>query len=183
MECEAESRNASVDAEDQDQLDHESFLHYIPIVSSCNDQIRPLLDAVDTLRQLQVMKEGIQFPTIVFVGDQSSRKFSALESLAGISLPHGQGICTREPLVMRLKHHPALVPDIFLEFNGKIVPTDETDVADAIVLATDELAGNGKGISNTELTLVVKKNGVLDLTLVDLPGITRVPVHGQPKNI
>jgi hypothetical protein len=31
--------------------------------------------------------------------------------------------------------------------------------------------------------LVVKKNGVPDLTMVDLPGITRVPVHGQPENI
>ena len=29
----------------------------------------------------------------------------------------------------------------------------------------------------------MKKNGVPDLTMVDLPGITRVPVHGQPENI
>jgi hypothetical protein len=84
---------------------------------------------------------------------------------------------------VRLKHHPSLVPEIFLQFNDQTVPTDEAHVADAIKHATDEIAGNGKGISNTELTLVVKKNGVPDLTLVDLPGITRVPVHGQPENI
>ncbi|WOL06980.1 hypothetical protein Cni_G15715 [Canna indica] len=30
---------------------------------------------------------------------------------------------------------------------------------------------------------IVKKKGVPDLTMVDLPGITRVPVHGQPENI
>jgi replication fork clamp-binding protein CrfC len=29
----------------------------------------------------------------------------------------------------------------------------------------------------------VKKNGVPDLTMVDIPGITRVPVHDQPDNI
>ena len=87
------------------------------------------------------------------------------------------------PLIVRLKHHPSLVPEIFLQFNDKTVPTDEAHVADAIKRATDEIAGNGKGISDTELTLVVKKNGVPDLTLVDLPGITRVPVHGQPENI
>lgn len=29
----------------------------------------------------------------------------------------------------------------------------------------------------------MKKNGVLDLTMVDLPSITRVPLHGQPNNI
>lgn len=33
------------------------------------------------------------------------------------------------------------------------------------------------------MTLEVRKNGVPDLTMVDLPGITRVPVHGQPENI
>lgn len=117
------------------------------------------------------------------VGDQSSGKSSVLESLAGISLPRGQGICTRVPLIMRLQNHYVSKPELFLEFNGKVVPTDEDHVANAIVKATDELAGRGKGISNSPLTLVVKKNGVPDLTMVDLPGITRVPVHGQPEDI
>ncbi|XP_011010061.1 PREDICTED: dynamin-related protein 4C-like [Populus euphratica] len=165
-------------------VEHKAIFHdHVPIVSYYNDRITPLLDAVDRLRQLQVVKEGIQLPTIVVVGDQSSGKSSVLESLACIHLPRGDGICTRVPLIMRLKHHPSLVPEIFLQFNDKTVPTDEAHVADAINLATDEIAGNGKGISNTELTLVVKKNGVPDLTLVDLPGITRVPVHGHPENI
>lgn len=29
----------------------------------------------------------------------------------------------------------------------------------------------------------MKKSGAPDLTMVDLPGITRVPVKGQPENI
>ncbi|KAL9379890.1 hypothetical protein Peur_028372 [Populus x canadensis] len=176
--------DASVNTEVELHVEHEAIFHdHVPIVSYYNNRITPLLDAVDRLRQLQVVKEGIQLPTIVVVGDQSSGKSSVLESLACVNLPRGDGICTRVPLIMRLKHHPSLVPEIFLQFNGKTVPTDEAHVADAINLATDEIAGNGKGISNTELTLVVKKNGVPDLTLVDLPGITRVPVHGQPENI
>lgn len=154
-----------------------------PIVSCYNDRIRPLLDAVDRLRNLMVMDEGIQLPTIVVVGDQSSGKSSVLESLAGISLPRGQGICTRVPLIMRLQDHASPVPDLFLEFKGKVVQTDENNISDAINLATNEIAGDGKGISNNPLTLVVKKKGVPDLTMVDLPGITRVPVHGQPENI
>ncbi|GKV21197.1 hypothetical protein SLEP1_g31194 [Rubroshorea leprosula] len=154
-----------------------------PIVSSYNDRIRPLLDVVDRLRHLQVMKEGIQLPTIVVVGDQSSGKSSVLESLAGISLPRGQGICTRVPLIMRLQNNSTSTPELFLEYNEKVVPTDEEHIADAIKVATEEIAGRGKGISNASLTLVVKKNGVPDLTMVDLPGITRVPVHGQPENI
>uniref|UniRef100_A0A7N2R517 Dynamin-related protein 4C-like n=2 Tax=Quercus lobata TaxID=97700 RepID=A0A7N2R517_QUELO len=154
-----------------------------PIISSYNDRIRPLLDTVDSLRHLMITREGIQLPTIVVVGDQSSGKSSVLESLAGINLPRGQGICTRVPLIMRLMHQPTPEPDLSLEFNGKVVRTDEEHVSEAINLATEEIAGFGKGISNAPLTLEVRKNGVPDLTMVDLPGITRVPVHGQPENI
>ncbi|CDP19972.1 unnamed protein product [Coffea canephora] len=154
-----------------------------PIVSSYNERIRPLLDCVDRLRSLKVMQEGIQLPTIVVVGDQSSGKSSVLESLAGISLPRGQGICTRVPLVMRLQSHPSPQPELSLEFNGRVVSTDEEHIAEAISDATDEIAGRSKGISNVPLTLTVKKDGVPDLTMVDLPGITRVPVHGQPEDI
>ncbi|CDP04234.1 unnamed protein product [Coffea canephora] len=154
-----------------------------PIVSSYNERIRPLLDCIDRLRNLKVMQEGIQLPTIVVVGDQSSGKSSVLESLAGISLPRGQGICTRVPLIMRLQSHPSPEPELSLEFNGKVVPTNEDHIAEAISVATDEIAGRSKGISNVPLTLIVKKNGVPDLTMVDLPGITRVPVHGQPEDI
>ncbi|KAL8064113.1 hypothetical protein ABFS82_01G070000 [Erythranthe guttata] len=169
--------------EEEDDKSIVASAHNAPIVSSYNDKIRPLLDTIDRLRHLKVMQEGIQLPTIVVVGDQSSGKSSVLESLAGISLPRGQGICTRVPLIMRLQNHPNPNPEIFLEFNGKTVPTDEENISDAISLATEEIAGKGKGISNKPLTLVVKKNGVPDLTMVDLPGITRVPVHGQPDDI
>ncbi|KAL8543637.1 hypothetical protein ACS0TY_004274 [Phlomoides rotata] len=154
-----------------------------PIVSSYNDRIRPLLNAVDRLRHLKIMQEGIQLPTIVVVGDQSSGKSSVLESLAGISLPRGQGICTRVPLIMRLQNHHSPQPELFLEYDGKVVPTDEENISAAIINATNEIAGQGKGISNHPLTLVVKKKGVPDLTMVDLPGITRVPVQGQPQDI
>ncbi|KAK7303021.1 hypothetical protein RJT34_13920 [Clitoria ternatea] len=154
-----------------------------PIVSSYNQRIRPILDALESLRRLNITNEGIQLPSIVVVGDQSSGKSSVLESLAGISLPRGQGICTRVPLIMRLQNHSLDKPELFLECNDKTVSTDEAHVSDAIRVATDELAGHGKGISNTPLTLVVKKNGVPDLTMVDLPGITRVSVQGQPKDI
>ncbi|CAI0476172.1 unnamed protein product [Linum tenue] len=189
-----QSKNASNNKQVDSQIvpiptpSDENQNNNVPIVSSFNDRIRPLLDAVDKLRHLNVAaKEGIQLPTIVVVGDQSSGKSSVLESLAGISLPRGQGICTRVPLIMRLHHHPAATPELYLEYtadgSAKKVTTDESSVANAINSATEEIAGGGKGISNNPLTLVVRKNGVPDLTMVDLPGITRVPVHGQPEDI
>ncbi|KAK2632515.1 hypothetical protein EUGRSUZ_L01450 [Eucalyptus grandis] len=141
-----------------------------PLADSYNDRIRPLLDAVDKLRNLNVMKEGIPLPTIVVVGDQSSGKSS--------------GIRTRVPLIMQLQESPqADRPQLYLEFNGKVVPTDEDNIAKAINDATDEIVGHGKGVSNTPLTLVIEKPGIPDLTMIDLPGMTRVPVHGQPENI
>ncbi|KAL1561600.1 dynamin GTPase [Salvia divinorum] len=168
--------------EEEDEEEHES-IHDAPIVSPYNDRIRPLLDTVDRLRHLKIMQEGIQLPTIVVVGDQSSGKSSVLESLAGIHLPRGDGICTRVPLIMSLKNHSDPRPHLSLEFNGKAVETDEANVVDEIMHTTQEIAGKGKGISNTPLTLVVKKKGVPDLTMIDLPGITRVPVKGQPEDI
>ncbi|XP_043721496.1 dynamin-related protein 4C-like [Telopea speciosissima] len=163
--------------------DAELMSESTPLYATYNDRIRPLLDTVDKLRQLKVMKEGIELPTIVVVGDQSSGKSSVLESLAGISLPRGIGICTRVPLVMRLQQHSSPDPELHLEYNNKEVPTDEAHVAQAIEEATKEIAGDSKGISHTPITLVVKKKSVPDLTMVDLPGITRVPVRGQPEDI
>lgn len=156
----------------------------IPLVSSYNDKIRPILDALDKLRLLNITQEGIPLPTIVVVGDQSSGKSSVLESLAGISLPRGQGICTRVPLIMRLKHHQDPIPEFLLEFQQQSIKImEESQIPEAIDKATIQIAGNNKGISNVPLTLAVKMEGVPDLTMVDLPGITQVPVHDQPENI
>ncbi|XP_071736608.1 dynamin-related protein 4C-like [Rutidosis leptorrhynchoides] len=158
--------------------------NFLPFVSSYNDKIRPILDAVDKLRSLNVTQEGISLPTIVVVGDQSSGKSSVLESLAGIRLPRGEGLCTRVPLVMRLQHHEKVVPEFVLQYKEESVKIEkECGISEAIDKATVEIAGNNKGIVNVPMTLVVKKNGVPNLTMVDLPGITRVAVGDQPEDI
>ncbi|CAH1444431.1 unnamed protein product [Lactuca virosa] len=156
------------------------MIHPPPIISSYNDKIRPILDAVDSLRRLKV----IALPTIVVVGDQSSGKSSVLGSLAGISLPRGQNIYTRVPLIMRLQNHSDPLPELLLEYQKKSVKImEENQISNAIDKATVEIAGNNKGISNVPLTLVVKKKGVPNLTMIDLPGITRVAIGDQPENI
>ncbi|CAN6162309.1 unnamed protein product [Urochloa humidicola] len=88
------------------------------------------------------------------------------------------------PLVMRLQDGGE-EPKLEIEYgSGRVVAiASEEEVADAIDAATVEIAGSGKGISDAPITLVVRKRGVPDLTLVDLPGITRVPVQGQPEDI
>ncbi|KAH9290598.1 hypothetical protein KI387_034715 [Taxus chinensis] len=148
-----------------------------------NREIRPLLDAVDKLRNLGAVKEGIHLPTIVVVGDQSSGKSSVLESLSGIDLPRGQGICTRVPLIMRLQNSTEEYSVISVEYKDRKLSINEHQIVDTINLVTEEIAGRNKGISDDPITLHVRKKNVPDLTLVDLPGITRVPVYGQPKDI
>ncbi|XP_015057749.1 dynamin-related protein 4C-like [Solanum pennellii] len=189
------NESSSSDLKHPEVVEPQAIVVHAPIVLSFNDMIRPLLDCVDKLRHLNtiqediklpskfklghlnIMQDGIQLPTIVVIGDQSSGKSSVLESLVGISLPRGEGICTRVPLIIKLQNHSET--EVYLEYNEKSVPTDEFNVAEAITLATNEIAGHGKGISNIPLTLIVKKNGVPDLTMVDLPGIPTVPVHGK----
>ena len=54
---------------------------------------------------------------------------------------------------------------------------------DCFQLETDKEAGDNKGVSEKQIRLKIFSPNVLDITLVDLPGITRVPVGGQPSDI
>lgn len=163
-------------------------------------EIRPMLDAVDQIRALGVTEENIELPTIVVVGDQSSGKSSVLESLAGITLPRGQGIATRVPLVLRLQSCKSDAESaIIMEYNAtgasntcisnisnsstSIRIAGEEQIEAAINKATDKLAGGNKDVRDAPISLLIRKPNAPDLTMVDLPGITRVPVHGQPGNI
>lgn len=46
-----------------------------------------------------------------------------------------------------------------------------------------QITGNNFGISAELISLVIASPDVPDLTLIDLPGIARVAVKGQPENI
>ena len=56
-------------------------------------------------------------------------------------------------------------------------------VRDEIEAETDRGAGSGQAISNVPIRLKIVSPHVLTMTLVDLPGITRVPVGNQPQDI
>ena len=52
------------------------------------------------------------------------------------------------------------------------------------LLAQELITGRGtKGISSHCIKLEVEAPGIPDLTLIDLPGIARVAVQGQPLDI
>lgn len=50
-------------------------------------------------------------------------------------------------------------------------------------VAQNAMAGKGLGISHDLITLEISSSDVPDLTLIDLPGIARVAVGDQPKDI
>lgn len=48
---------------------------------------------------------------------------------------------------------------------------------------TMRIAGYDKNISDEPISLTIFSPYVVDLTMVDLPGITKVPIRGQPADI
>ena len=70
----------------------------------------------------------------------------------------------------------------FLHLPGETF-TKFSKIRDEIEAETNRGAGSGKSISNVPIRLKIVSPHVLTMTLVDLPGITRVPVGNQPKDI
>uniref|UniRef100_A0A452ZUN7 Dynamin-type G domain-containing protein n=1 Tax=Aegilops tauschii subsp. strangulata TaxID=200361 RepID=A0A452ZUN7_AEGTS len=123
-------------------------------------------------------------PSIAVVGGQSSGKSSVLESVVGKDfLPRGSGIVTRRPLVLQL--HRIDGDREYAEFMH--VPrkrfTDFAMVRKEIADETDRQTGHGKGISSVPIHLSIFSPNVVNLTLIDLPGLTKVAVEGQPESI
>ena len=71
---------------------------------------------------------------------------------------------------------------VFLHNDGKKY-YDFNEIRKEIEAETDRSTGSNKNISDVPINLKICSPHVLDLTLVDLPGITRVPVGDQPQNI
>uniref|UniRef100_H2YZS4 dynamin GTPase n=1 Tax=Ciona savignyi TaxID=51511 RepID=H2YZS4_CIOSA len=126
---------------------------------------------------------NIDLPQIAVVGGQSAGKSSVLENFVGKDfLPRGSGIVTRRPLVLQLMTSKAGEWGEFLHCKGKKF-TDFAEIRQEIEEETDRMTGSNKGISAIPINLRVHSPHVLNLTLVDLPGMTKVPVGDQPADI
>ncbi|KAI1232087.1 hypothetical protein IHE44_0007143 [Lamprotornis superbus] len=125
---------------------------------------------------------NLDLPQIAVVGGQSAGKSSVLENFVGRDfLPRGSGIVTRRPLVLQLVNASTEYGE-FLHCKGKKF-TDFEEVRLEIEAETDRVTGSNKGISPVPINLRVYSPHVLNLTLVDLPGMTKVPVGDQPPDI
>ena len=120
--------------------------------------------------------ESLDLPQIITVGEQSSGKSSVLEHIVQRDfLPRGSGIVTRRPLILQLVMLSGNNDD-YAEFlhlpQQKIY--DFNQVRAEIAKETDRIAGINKGISRSPIHLKIYSKNVLNLTLVDLPGLTKV---------
>lgn len=66
----------------------------------------------------------------------------------------------------------------FDEIKGKKFSNWEL-VKEEINTLTDKVAGNKGGIVNNPIKLTIHSKTCPDLTVIDLPGITRIPLHGR----
>lgn len=165
-----------------------------------------LIQLVNKLQDVFVtinVNNPIDLPQIVVVGSQSSGKSSVLENIVGRDfLPRGSGIVTRRPLVLQLINRPAGTANGSAEeistSNDKAANAHEwgeflhipgqkfhdfNKIRDEISRETEAKVGRNAGISPAPINLRVYSPNVLNLTLVDLPGLTKVPVGDQPRDI
>ncbi|KAL9595280.1 MAG: hypothetical protein Q9219_006533 [cf. Caloplaca sp. 3 TL-2023] len=168
-----------------------------------------LLATVNKLQDLvfnTIGNDSLDLPQIVVVGSQSSGKSSVLENIVGRDfLPRGSGIVTRRPLILQLinipseredkpDHDEVHVPHTsasvagqgeWAEFNhlGGQKFRDFSAVKREIENETARIAGSNKGINRQPINLKIYSPHVLSLTLVDLPGLTKVPIGDQPTDI
>jgi len=164
------------------------------------ESMESLIPVINKLQDVfnTVGADAIQLPQIVIVGSQSSGKSSVIESLVGRSiLPRGVGIVTRRPLILQLIYTPkddrvhrsaergTIDKDEWVEFlhTKEKVFTDWDEVRREIEKETDRVAGSNKGICPDPISLKFYSTSVLSLTMVDLPGLTKVAVGEQPEDI
>ena len=126
----------------------------------------------------------LDLPQIVSVGGQSSGKTSVMESLVGIDfLPKGTGVVTRCPIVIRLRKLPKGESKAFCNFDGDSkMYYNFNEVREKIQSETNRIAGKN-GVSTTPITITVHAANVVELSLIDLPGLIKVTLPNQPANM
>lgn len=145
------------------------------------DDLIQLTNKLQTVLASISSYESLDLPQIVVVGSQSSGKSSVLETIVQRDfLPRGSGIVTRRPLILQLITQRGGTQEEeygeFMHIKDKRF-YDFSEIRQEIIRDTERLAGANKGISRTPIHLRIYSPKVLTLTLVDLPGLTKVGSH------
>ena len=146
------------------------------------DSLIPLINKIQDAFSDLGTSMSIDLPQIAVVGGQSAGKSSVLENFVGRDfLPRGSGIVTRRPLILQLINSSSEYGQFLHCRDRKFSNFD--DICREIQAETDRVTGRNKGISNLPINLRIFSPHVLNITLVDLPGLTKVAVGSQPQDI
>ncbi|KAK3905958.1 P-loop containing nucleoside triphosphate hydrolase protein [Staphylotrichum tortipilum] len=155
------------------------------IAAQLNADSKSLFDTVDDLRELGI-RNFVDLPQIIVVGDQSSGKSSVLEAISRVRFPVDGNIGTRfaTELVLRRAPGSETTSNVSIQFADqghvarppfKRTTFDKERLPDLIREATEAMGiRNGpraKQFSKDILRIEVTGPGVPPITLVDLPGI------------
>jgi len=166
------------------------------------DKLVPVLNQLQNVLGI-LGAHSISLPQLVVVGSQSSGKSSVLENIVGRDfLPRGTNIVTRRPLILQLLNTSDGATSStsnataagggsagsggkewgeFEHVEGRFY--DFHAIKREIERETERLTGKGTAISAVPIFLRIFSATVPNLTLVDLPGITKVATGDQPADI
>lgn len=144
-----------------------------------------LLTNIEKLTQIQQMLKTVDhtitLPRIVCIGAQSSGKSSILEKLIQRDiLPKGKDITTRCPIEINTRksdtgYEYVIINDMLVKNFSK--------VKQHIINAMDNNCGQGRVISTKKVVIDVYLLNSIEISLIDLPGLTKIPLEGQPLDI
>ena len=181
ISTEEKTTASSKDFDEEKKNNYPSFEPQDDYMKEMAAQMRPWLDKIDKVREVlgQGNQVDIELPTIVVIGDQSSGKSSVLESISKVELPKGAGCVTKCPLIMQLRNTDGREYADIRTSKQPIEEATEIDMSkihEYIKTKSNELTGDDEksksNIVSDEIFLRIYKKDYIDLTLVDLPGIT-----------
>jgi GTP-binding protein EngB required for normal cell division len=165
-----------------------------------NSEIFKITNILNNISNDLSINSGITVPSLVMIGSQSSGKSSLLNKILNMDmLPTGGKMVTRTPLNMELINTKT---EFYTEFgqlrNGswerlnKFKLTSPKPIAEEINAIrayiqqlTIERAGDEMNISTNEINVRVYSPHVVNINLIDLPGLTMIACtdKGQPRDI
>ena len=166
-------------------------------------QIGNILSSLFNDPKVQIKNSKLEMPRLVVVGTQSSGKSSLLNRLLSMDiLPVGKMMVTRTPLHIELQQSSPNNSSALIEFGHfqqsewisekkfNFTPPypssfQITQIQKEIEIQTNKKAGKNKNISSNPIYMKVVSPNVINLNLIDLPGLTMVACtdKGQPADI
>jgi dynamin 1-like protein len=127
----------------------------------------------------------IKLPGLIVIGSQSVGKSSVLQAIVGLKeqiLPSGDGVVTRVPINLQLRGCLD-VEEPFVTFEHSGGNHFSLQEASQEIMRWTASKCPGRDVRDVPLSMTIHKQGLVDLMLTDLPGLTEIAVEGQPQEL